>query len=130
MNVPNWLNDTVRGFGRQLGLETLALNDRGAAGVRFDNGAALRLELAGGALTVFVTVGGQPSGEALRALLAEAHPAASGGRRRAVRTACSPRTGEALLAVRIDERDVSVTSLADAFHDLWERAERIGRKIG
>lgn len=130
MNLPDWLNDTVRGFGRQLGLSTLALNERGAAGVRFDNGTALRLERTDGALTVFVTVAGQPSGEALRTLLAEAHPAAGGGRRRVVRAACSLRTGEALLAVRIGERDVGVTSLSDAFHDLWERAERIRRAIG
>ena len=130
MNIPDWLNETVRGFGRQLGLTTLELNDRGAAGVRFDNGATLRLERTAGALSMYVTVAGRPSGEALKLLLSEAHPAAGGGRRRPVRVACSVRTGEALLAVRIGERDLDVASLADAFHDLWSRAERIGRAIG
>lgn len=129
MSVPDWLNDTVRGFGRQLGLSTLSLNDRGAAGVRFDNGAELRLERTDGALIVSVTLDGRPSAEALKALLAEAHPAAGDGRRR-VRCACSSRTGGALLAVRIGERDVGITSLSDAFRDLWARAERIGRAIG
>ena len=34
--TPDWLNNTVRAFGRQLGLKEFAMNERGAAGVRFE----------------------------------------------------------------------------------------------
>mgnify|MGYP003318653889 CR=1 FL=1 len=127
---PAWVNDTVRGFGRQLGLETLALNDRGAAGINFENGMSLRLEHVAGAMVVVVKLGGTPSGDAIRAALAEAHPSASDGKGPEVRAACSSGTGEAFLAIRIGERDLSVGALEAAFRRLWDRAERLRRVVG
>ena len=127
---PSWVNDTVRGFGRQLGLETLALNDRGAAGINFENGMSLRLEHVRGAMMVVVKLGGEPSGDALRAALAEAHPAASDGKGPDIRAACAAGTGEAMLVIRIVERDLGVSALESAFRRLWERAERLRRIAG
>ena len=128
--IPEWLNDTVRGFGRQMGLRTLELNANGVAGVAFENGQTLRLEYAGGALTLSVSLAGQPSGDAIRAFLAEAHFAAGDGRGGAIRAGCLPSTGEPFLAVRIAERDTGVAALESAFRRLWERAERLRRVIG
>ena len=66
--TPEWLNDTVRAFGRQLGLGSFALNERGSAGVRFENGISLMLEHAAESLFVSVRVPVEPSGENLKAL--------------------------------------------------------------
>lgn len=124
-----WVNDTVRGFGRQLGLETLALNDRGAAGINFENGLSLRFEHVAGAMMVIVKLGVN-SGEAVRRALAEAHPAASDGRGPEIRAACTPGTDEAFLAIRIAERELGVSTLESAFRRLWDRAERLRRIAG
>ena len=44
MTAPSWLGDTVREFGRQMGLSRFSLSERGTAGVRFENGISLSLE--------------------------------------------------------------------------------------
>ena len=38
MTAPNWIEAVVRDFGRGAGLADFALNARGAAAVRFENG--------------------------------------------------------------------------------------------
>lgn len=128
--IPTWLNDTVRGFGRQLGLQTLELNDGGVAGIAFENGLNLRLEYAKNALTTYVALAVQPSGDAVRAFLAEVHFAAGDGRGGAIRAGCLPSTGEPFLAIRLAEREVNVAAMETVFRRLWERAERLRRVIG
>lgn len=128
--IPTWLNDTVRGFGRQMGLQTLELNDSGVAGIAFENGLNLRLEYATNALTMYIALAIQPSGNAVRAFLAEAHFAADDGRGGAIRAGCLQSTGEPFLAVRIAERSVNVTMMEAVFRRLWERTERLRRVIG
>ena len=124
---PEWLDGTVRAFGRQMGLNAFALNGRGAAGVRFENGVALRLEYAEGALFVSVGVVADESERTLKALLAGAHPSARAGvRLRAVRVA---REGEARFVARLSEREVTVTALEGAFQALWQAMDRFRRAI-
>ena len=38
MRAPNWIEGVVRDFGRGAGIDDFALNDRGAAAFRFENG--------------------------------------------------------------------------------------------
>ena len=128
--TPEWLNDTVRGFGRQLGLRTLELNDAGVAGVAFENGLSLRLEYARNALTMYVSLAVQPSGDDVRAFLAEAHFAVGDDRGAAIRAGCLSSTGEPFLAARIAEREANVVAMESVFRRLWERAERLRRMIG
>ena len=123
--TPGWLNDSVQAFGRQMGLQDFRLRENGAAGVTFENGLALRLEYAGESLVM--TAGRQmpATDAAMRQLLLAAHPAGLQAFR--VRAGYLARTGEALLAVRLLEREVTVTALEAAFRQLWTAAGRLGR---
>ena len=56
MTAPVWMNAVVGDFGRGAGLGGLALDDRGVAVLRFETGAALRLEYTGVELVIAVTV--------------------------------------------------------------------------
>ena len=125
--TPEWLNDTVRAFGRQLGLGSFALNDRGTAGVRFENGVSLMLEHAVESLFVSVRVPMEPTGENLQALLSAAHPSARTGLAGQVRAAYSAKAGEAMYVVRMGEREASVPALEGVFRVLWALASRLGR---
>ena len=72
MTAPVWMNAVIGDFGRAAGLNGLALNERGTAVLKFEDGTALRLEYADAALVVAMTV---PSAD-LRRLLALSHPRA------------------------------------------------------
>ena len=127
--TPVWIDETVEAFGRQMGLGHFALNERGAAGVIFENGVSFRLERTDDALIASVRMAAPGSDEAVRKVLTEAHPemqAKDGG---IVRAACLLRTGETVLALRIEEREISVVSLEQAFNRLWERALELGRAM-
>ena len=125
--TPDWLNETVRAFGRQIGLGAFVLNERGAAGVRFENGMSLMLEYAAESLLVSVRVPVHPDGEVLRRLLADAHPSVRTGLPQRVRTAYLAKSGEAMYVARIGERQVNVSVIEGAFRTLWGMAMRIGR---
>ncbi len=43
MNAP-WIDSAVEAFGRHFGFAHFALNERGAAAARFENGASIALE--------------------------------------------------------------------------------------
>ena len=75
MTAPVWLNAVIGDFGRAAGIGALALNERGAAALRFENGTSLRLEYTGAELVVAVTV---PSAD-LKRLLSFSHPKARYG---------------------------------------------------
>ena len=70
MTAPVWMNAVIGDFGRAAGLNGLALNERGAAALKFADGTALRLEYADGTLVVAMTV---PSAD-VRRLLSLSHP--------------------------------------------------------
>ncbi len=125
--TPDWLNDAVRAFGRQMGLSAFALNDRGAAGVRFENGLSFRLEYAQESLMVFMGVPTDPSDAVLKRLFVAVHPSAQRSAR--IRAAYLSRAGEAVYAIRLPERDVNVTSLETAFRELWRAADALRRTV-
>lgn len=120
MTAPVWLNAVIGDFGRAAGIGTLALNERGAAALRFENGTSLRLEYTGAELVVAVTV---PSAD-LKRLLSFSHPKARYGFR--VRTGIVPKTREAVLAVRLAERDVTLPRVNAVFGLLWRLAGETG----
>ena len=125
--TPSWLNDTVRAFGRQMGLRTLALNDRGAAGVRFENAAELRLEYANAALAMTVTLPAVGDPETAKRILQAAHPGGARGQR--VRSGLFRKTGRAFFHARLEERDVSVDALERVFRGLWESAGALAGRV-
>ena len=65
MTAPVWMNAVIGDFGRAAGLNGLALNERGAAALKFTDGTALRLEYADSTLVVAMTV---PSADVRRLL--------------------------------------------------------------
>lgn len=120
MMVPVWMNAVIGDFGKVAGLARLALNERGVAALRFENGSALRLEYTGAELVVAMTV---PSADVKR-LLSLSHPKARYGFR--VRAGIVPKTREAVMAVRIAERGVTLPRVSGAFELLWRLAGEIG----
>lgn len=124
--IASWIAETVRAFGRSLGLKDFALNERGAAGVRFENGRGLYLEGGDAGLMVSVGVPSDPSAETMKRLLARAHYAARTDGLR-VRAVWVEKAGEARFVTRVDARDLTATSLEQAFRALWQEAEVFGR---
>lgn len=120
MTAPAWMNAVVADFGRGAGLETLALNDRGAAALRFETGSSLRLEYTGAELVVAVMF----RCDDVRRLLSYAHPELRHGF--TVRAAVMPRTHEGVLAVRLAERDVTLPQMSAVFGVLWRLAGEFG----
>ena len=117
MKAPQWLDDTVRSFGRQLKFERLSLGESGVAGVAFADGAELKLEYLRERLAVMVTRPVVKTAEAAAATLAAAHPAAR--RAFAVRSGFFPGSDKAFFVTRLRERDVTADLLAKAFQELW-----------
>lgn len=124
--TPDWLNDIVQAFGRQMGLQEFRLRDNGAAGVTFENGLSLRFEYANEMLMMSMGVSATPTDAMMKNLLLAAHPAAQQGPVR-IRAGYLKRTGEALLTLRLQEREVTVTALETAFRQLWSAADRLRR---
>lgn len=120
MMAPGWLDAVVSDFGRGAGLGGLALGDRGAAALRFETGSSLRFEYTGDELVVAMTA---PAAD-IRRLLSFSRPDARFGYR--VRTGILPRSGEAVLAVRLAEREVTLVRLNGVFTLLWRLVGEIG----
>lgn len=123
--TPSWLNDNVQAFGRQMGLSEFCLAENGAAGVRFENGVTLRFEYADAALMVSVGVPASPDEATMKLLLQMSHPAYAQQQR--LRAAYLAKSGEAILALRMFEREVTVTALEAVFRTLWSAADRLRR---
>ena len=120
MMPPAWMSSVIHDFGHSAGVGSLALNERGVAVLKFENGTALRLEYVDGELLVAMTV---PSADVKR-LLSLSHPKARHAFR--VRAGVIPKTREAVAAVRLAERDVTLPRLNAAFELLWRLAREIG----
>ena len=123
MRAP-WVESAVVEFGRHFGFTRFALNERGVAAARFENGASVALECARDALCLQVRVPMVAEGAALRKLLVAAHP----GNRFAypLRTAYLADKGQALFLVKFPERDVTETALWQVFSEMWALAKRFG----
>ena len=120
MTAPAWMNAVIRDFGRAAGLGDLVLNERGAAALRFETGASLRFEYTG---TEFVVAMTMPSVD-LKRLLGFSHPEARFGFK--VKTGVLAKTGEAVMAVRLAERNVTLPQLNAVFGVLWRIAGEMG----
>lgn len=124
MTAPGWIESVVRDFGRGAGLRDFALNERGVAAVRFENGRALRFEYANDELVVAMTVPCANTEPMARRILAFAHPLARTGVR--VRAGYLEKAGAAVFAVRLAAGDATLPAVERAFDALW----RIGEEIG
>lgn len=124
MTAPTWMNAVISDFGRAAGAEGLAINAAGSSALRFANGSALRFEYTGDELVVAMTFRLVPDVSALRRLMALANPKASRGMR--FRAGIIPKTGAAVVAVRLPERDVTLPTVNTVFSALWRVADEIG----
>ena len=120
MTAPVWMASVIGEFGRAAKIDGLALNAGGAAAPRFETGASLRLEYTGSELVMAMTV---PSA-GLKRLLSLSHPRARYGFR--IRTGVLPKSGEAVMAIRLAEREVTLPRLNAAFDVLWRVAGETG----
>jgi len=119
--TPEWVNETVRGFGRQMGLKSFTLNDRGVAGLLFENGVRIHLEHVDGALMMSAGIVTDDSAATMKRFLAGVHPSArTGVRMRAVRHA---HAGESCYVARLADRELTTASLETAFRALWRAAD-------
>ena len=124
MTAPGWIASLVGDFGKAAGLPSLSLNGQGTAAIAFENGFGLRFEYVEGELVVAVTVPVFLDVGRAKALLAYAHHEARLGFR--VRAGYLPRSGKAGFAVRIQERDVTLPMVNQAFAVLWRIAQEFG----
>lgn len=116
--APSWLNAFLRQFGEGIGLKDFALNDRGAAVLRFETGAALRFEYAFESLVIALQVPIPPEPAALKHFLAFAQPERRPGFR--LRVAYLTRQECVMLAARLAEREVTLPALNTVFGELWQ----------
>ena len=124
MTAPTWIEAVVREFGHAAGLSGLALNERGAAAITFENGAVLRLEYAFDSLVVALTLPVRLDPTAAARLLAYAHPEARYGFK--LRSGYLANKRRAIFAARLADREVTLPVLNSIFSVLW----RIGQEFG
>ncbi|MBP5227367.1 MAG: hypothetical protein J6336_08280 [Kiritimatiellae bacterium] len=124
MMAPDWINALIREFGKSARLADLSLNDRGAAAVTFETGVSLHFEYARGMLSVFVTLPAPHDIQTSRRILAYAHPSARRGF--TVRSGYLVKSGRAVFAVRLGEREVTLPMINAAFAELWRIANEFG----
>lgn len=119
-----WIASSVAEFGRHLGFERFALNERGAAAATFENGVTLALEYARETFSLQIRLRIEPSAPALKKLLVASHP--DNRFPFPLRTAYLRKTGQALFLVKFPERDVTGTVLWQVFSGLWSLANEFG----
>ena len=124
MTAPKWIEAVVADFGRAAGLANLALNERGAASVAFENGTKLRFEYAFDSLAVVVTVPARMSPPVARHILSYTHPAARHPFR--LRAGWLHGQSAAVFAARLADREVTLPSLNAVFAELWRIAQDFG----
>jgi hypothetical protein len=124
MTAPGWIASLIGDFGKGAGLPDLSLNARDTAALTFENGLGLRFEYAVGVLTVALTVPAFLDPTRTKSLLAYAHPKARLGFR--VRAGYLARHGKAVFAIRLNERDVTLPIVNQAFAVLWRIAQEFG----
>ena len=124
MRAPNWIEGVVRDFGRGAGVGDFALNDRGAAAFRFENGYTLRFEYGREDLVLLVSVPCANGPATARRLLAYAHPDARFGAH--VRACYLAKSGCAAFATRLASTEVTMPALNAAFGALWRVAKEFG----
>lgn len=127
MSIPQWLSAILQTFGQNIGLETFALNERGAAVLHFDTDVDFRMEYASGALALVLSVPMRESTEAFKRLLNYAQPELQP--EFTLRAGYHAPTSRAFFMTRLNEREVSLPALNAVFTGLWEIAEDFRARI-
>ena len=122
--APEFLNDTIQRFGEALGLKTFALNDRGAASLKFDSGLQFSLEYGYETLSIMMTVPCEANEELMKKLLLRSHYDAQHPYK--LRTGFLEKTSRAFFAVRLRETDVTLPVLQNVWNMLWAEAQNFG----
>lgn len=123
----SWVNDAVSAFGRQMGLMHFALNERGTAAVRFENGIGLKFENAGDSLMVCATTAMPAEELAMKKLFVAVHPDARVPM--PARALYFAKTGEGAYVVRLSDREVNVSSIEAAFRTVWTLTDTLRRAV-
>jgi len=124
MSAPRWVESVVSEFGHAAGLDRLALNERGAAVVAFENGSRLRLEYAYESLVVAITVPVRMDVSSARRILSYTHPSARHPFR--LRSGWLKKSSAAVFAARLADREVTLPSLNSVFAELWRISHDFG----
>ena len=122
--APDFLKDALRRFGATMGLENLALSDRGTVGFKFEGGLSARFEYAFGTLSVMMLLPCEARPERMARLLERAHHGARRSFR--LRTGYFAKSGAAFFATRLKETDVTLPVLQGVWNTLWAEAKDFG----
>lgn len=118
--APDWIASALDEFGRGLGLKTLALNDVDAVSLRFENGWCLRFEYSEESLNAMITMEVEQDEVMAKRILMAANPETE--RPYPLRAGCLADSREAIFAIRLPEREVTLVALETAFQELWSVA--------
>lgn len=124
MTAPAWIEAVVSEFGKAAGLGTLALSERGAVALAFDNGMVLRLEYAFESLAIVLSTPVRMDPQTAARLLAYAHPGARPSFK--LRVGYLAKSGAAVFAGRLADREVTLPALNSVFGTLWRIAHEFG----
>lgn len=119
-SAPSWLEAILRQFGEGIGLKNFAMNERGAAVLRFETGSSLRFEYAFESLVIALQVPVAADLAAFKRFLSLAHPERRGAFK--LRVAYLSQHDSILLAARLAEREVTLPVLNSVFGTLWQMA--------
>ena len=126
--TPAWLNGIVREFATGMGLRDFALNDDGAAALRFENGVGLRFEYAMDFLSLSMSVESPQDADAVKLLLSASDPLRRGAF--AIRTGIAGNPSRAVFTVRLESAEVTLGNLDAAMAELWRATENFRRRLG
>ena len=126
--TPAWLNGSVREFASGMGLRDFALNDDGAAALRFENGVGLKFEYAMDFLSLSMSVESPQDADAVKLLLSASDPLRRGAF--AIRTGIAGNPSRAVFTVRLESAEVTLGNLDAAMAELWRATENFRRRLG
>jgi len=124
MTAPTWVDSVVGEFGQSAGLGRISLGEKGVAALSFQNGLVLRFEHAFDSLFVAMTVPTRLDAASAARLLGYSHPDARFPFR--LRTGYLAKSGCAMFAVRLADRDVTLPTVNAVFALLWRLAMEFG----
>ena len=126
--TPAWLNGIVREFASGMGLRDFALNDDGAAALRFENGVGLRFEYAMDFLSLSMSVESPQDAASVKLLLSASDPLRRGTF--TIRTGIAGNPSRAVFTVRLESAEVTLGNLDAAMAELWRATENFRRRLG
>ena len=124
MTPPAWMQETIAEFGRSAGIENFAFNERGAAALGFEKGAALVFEYAYSSLNVMITVPVVLDSATAAKALSFVTPERRGEFR--VKSGFLEKAGRVFFAVRLPHDEVSLPAVNSAFSYLRRIADQFG----